>query len=138
MPGVVRLWGPVALWAAAIFTASTRSDTGIVGRIPDWLTHGIAYAILSLLLARALAGGFGAALSSRAAVLAISLATLYGISDEFHQSFVPNRDASPADVAKDLLGALAGVVARYSFRRGRSSDSAVPSPYVGRDRVGGR
>jgi VanZ family protein len=111
MPGLVRSWGPVALWAAAIFTSSTRSDTGTLGRIPDWLTHGIAYAILSLLLARALAGGFGAALPLRTAVLAVSLATLYGVSDEYHQSFVPRRDASTADVAKDLGGAILGAAA---------------------------
>jgi VanZ family protein len=30
---------------------------------------------------------------------------LYGISDEFHQSFIPGRNASPADRAADVLGA---------------------------------
>lgn len=111
MSGVVRLWGPALAWAGAIFVASTRSDTGMAGRIPDWLTHGIAYAILSLLLARALTGGFGARLSFRAAVITVLLSTLYGVSDEYHQSFVPNRDASAADVAKDLGGAILGAVA---------------------------
>lgn len=114
--GVVpRLWGPVILWAAAIFAASSRSDTGPVGRIPDWLTHGLAYAVLSLLVARALAGGFGAPLGWGAAVLAFGLATAYGASDELHQSFVPGRDASAADVLKDLAGAAAGAGA-YRLR----------------------
>lgn len=111
MPRLVRLWGPVALWAGAIFAASSRSDTGALGRAPDWLTHGLAYATLSLLLCRALCGGFGAPLSWRVAALSTALATLYGVSDEFHQSFVPGREPSGADVAKDLLGALFGVTA---------------------------
>jgi len=110
-----RLWGPVVLWAAAIFAASSRSDTGLAGRVPDWLTHGLAYALLSLLLGRALAGGFGAPLGSGAAVLAVALATAYGVSDELHQSFVPGRDASAADVLKDLAGAAAGAAA-YRLR----------------------
>jgi VanZ family protein len=151
-----RLWGPSVLWAAAIFAASSRSDTGAVGRIPDWLTHGLAYAILSVLLSRALAGGLGAPLNWRSAALAVGLATLYGVSDEYHQSFVPGRDPSAADVAKDLLGAAAGAAAfgygssrREHAERDRSRadgneardespHSAFPSPHVGSDRVGGR
>ena len=35
----------------------------------------------------------------------------YGISDEFHQSFVPNRDVSLGDIVADTIGALLGVVA---------------------------
>jgi len=116
----LRLWGPVVLWAAAIFAASSRSDTGIVGRVPDWLTHGIAYGLLAALLGRALAGGFGAPLVFSAAVLSVALATAYGVSDELHQSFVPGRDASAADVAKDFLGAVAGAVT-YRTRYGAPS-----------------
>ena len=36
--------------------------------------------------------------------LALFLSLLYAISDEFHQSFVPLRDASFADVATDFIG----------------------------------
>lgn len=108
------LWGPVGVWAAAIFAASSRSDPGALGRVPDWLTHGLAYATLSLLLCRALCGGFGAPVSWRTAALSIALATFYGVTDELHQSFVPGRDPSGADVAKDLLGAVAGVTVARS------------------------
>ncbi len=45
-----------------------------------------------------------------AAVLSIALCCLYGITDEFHQSFVPDRFVDPWDVAADTVRAAAGVV----------------------------
>ena len=41
-----------------------------------------------------------------AAVVAVLFCTLYGISDEYHQSFVPGRFVSAWDVAADGFGAL--------------------------------
>lgn len=37
------------------------------------------------------------------------LASLYGITDEIHQSFIPMRDASFWDFMTDSIGSLAGV-----------------------------
>lgn len=105
---VLSLYGPPVAWAAAIFGASSQSDLGPAARIPDWITHGSGYAILAFLTCRALAGGVGRSFSDGAFALAVLLVTAYGVSDEFHQSFVPLRDASPGDVVKDLGGALAG------------------------------
>lgn len=112
------LWGPVAVWLAVIFAASSRSNVGSFGRIPDWITHGIEYGILGLLLCRAFAGGFGAALPARTGLLVVALATTWGVSDEFHQSFVPGRESSAADVCKDLAGATAAVLAWRAFAAG--------------------
>jgi len=42
-------------------------------------------------------------------LLSMISASLYGISDEIHQSFVPSRDAELLDVVADILGAAAGV-----------------------------
>jgi VanZ family protein len=36
------------------------------------------------------------------------LTALYGLSDEWHQSFVPARYAEAGDVLADLLGGLLG------------------------------
>jgi VanZ family protein len=38
------------------------------------------------------------------------LATAYGVSDEYHQSFVPGRDASVRDVGSDFAGAALGAL----------------------------
>ena len=116
----LALWGPVALWAGLLFFLSSRSDLGAAGRIPDWLTHGTAYLALAMLLARAVAGGFGRPLTGRTGLAVVVAATLYGVSDEWHQAFVPGRDASAGDVAKDAGGALLGVLffGRLSSRSG--------------------
>ena len=70
--------------------------------------HFLAYAALGASLAVLLRRlGWG---PMRAFFAAIVLATLYGVTDEFHQSFVPNRMTDPKDVLVDLLGAMAGTL----------------------------
>ena len=53
---------------------------------------------------------------------AIAIASLYGVTDEFHQSFVPNRMCDPADWLTDTLGATLGSVsaALIAKRKGRA------------------
>ncbi len=41
-------------------------------------------------------------------ILVVTLSTLYGLSDEIHQSFVPGRDADLGDVMADGVGSLIG------------------------------
>jgi len=50
--------------------------------------------------------------------LVVILATLYGISDEVHQAFVPGRNASPWDVVADGLGGVMGALIYTRFVRG--------------------
>ncbi len=45
----------------------------------------------------------------------------YGLLDEFHQSFVPGRSSTLADVGLDAMGALVGVlVADIGVRLGKT------------------
>jgi VanZ family protein len=53
--------------------------------------------------------------ATRALLVAILLATLYGVTDEFHQSFVPNRTPDSKDLLVDFLGATAGALAAMRF-----------------------
>lgn len=100
---------PALLWAAAIFTLSSMSrppGPPLVHGL-DKLAHFTAYLVLSLLTARAL-GARGLRARS-AARLGLLLAALYGVSDEWHQHFVPGRSVDALDLLADVLGACAGV-----------------------------
>ena len=71
----------------------------------DKLLHGIAYGVLAAAVLYATPLELRKKSLSFTAVLAMSTCLLYGISDEFHQSFIPGRYASIWDVIADLLGA---------------------------------
>ena len=102
-------WAPALLYMAGIFLASSIPDIGALpGGVSDKSWHGLAYAGLAAVVGYALAGGRPPRLTARRAILAALIATLYGISDEIHQGFVPGRSADAADVLADALGALAG------------------------------
>lgn len=66
------------------------------------LLHMIKYAFLGLLLSIALG------LRTKSAFFAMILASVYGVTDEIHQFFVPGRVASIVDIAADSLGAMFG------------------------------
>jgi len=42
--------------------------------------------------------------------LSLFLALLYALSDEIHQSLVPGREGDLADVSRDALGIIAGLI----------------------------
>jgi VanZ family protein len=52
-------------------------------------------------------------------VLALAGCGLYALSDEFHQSFVPGRNAALMDVGIDLIGASIGLIISSISIRGR-------------------
>jgi VanZ family protein len=102
---------------AAIFVLSHQPTVRGADRVPDWLTHGTAYGTLAFFLARAIGHDAGrSAVSSAAVVLA---STLYGVTDEIHQSYVPGRHCDPWDVVKDLGGSVCGVLL-FRFRAARA------------------
>jgi VanZ family protein len=51
------------------------------------------------------------------AALALLGTALIASADEFHQSFLPNRTASPWDVMLDCCGAITMLIAAYIFQR---------------------
>jgi VanZ family protein len=105
------LWGPVVLMLAVIFAASSIPNlTSLPGNISDKSGHSIGYAMLGGMILRALAGGRLRGVTWMRGVAAIVLATLYGVTDEFHQWFVPGRSADRYDVLADCVGATMGAV----------------------------
>ena len=104
----VRVWGPAWATMALIFVLSSISGLGpIPGGVDDGVAHALQYAVLAALLLRGLAGARWRGVGVRAAALAVLLATLYGVTDEAHQRFVPGRTAEIADLIADAVGAAA-------------------------------
>ena len=92
-----------------IFAASSIQNLGkLPGGMSDKSGHSIGYALLAVLLLRALARGRLRDVTWRWVAVAIVWATLYGVSDEFHQLFVPGRSADRYDVLADCAGATLG------------------------------
>ena len=151
-------WILVALWALFIFFMSSNTgDTlddgdGIISLIFQWLkdlqaqvlppgvdvvnptAHFCEYLIFGALLANAWRTKVTLPWAVWAAVLC---ASLYGISDEIHQIFVPGRTADPIDwlvdtkiepskrQALDTCGAALGAFIAYAILRYRASRRAL-------------
>lgn len=137
----LRYWLPLIAWLTLIFVNSTdlmsaEHTSRIIEPLLRWLyptisprtmaevqfylrkaAHVSEYAILAALLYRALGNTIlrGRALLSAAIVLLVC--SLYAVTDEFHQSFVPSRTASARDVAIDSAGALIGLLIINKFQR---------------------
>lgn len=108
---IVSLWGPVALYMAAIFYASAQGDVTLPSALGDKPSHSMAYAVLGVLFVRALAGGLPARVTLSTALAAAALTTAYGASDELHQMLVPGRFADLNDLVADGIGGAFGAFA---------------------------
>ena len=100
---LLTLWSPFLAALAVVFWLSSLSVVPGAHYFWDKLLHMVGYAVLGVLALRAFHGGFEH-LRSKQTLYAALAVILWGISDEFHQSFVPGRDASSWDVVADALG----------------------------------
>lgn len=108
-----RIIEPLLRWVYPPISAEALETAHFYVRKAAHLTE---YAILAILLSRALVAG-KAPLDGKTAVLVLTGAALYAASDEFHQSFVPSRGASLHDVGIDATGATLGLIIFWWFRR---------------------
>ncbi|HUE88914.1 MAG TPA: VanZ family protein [Vicinamibacterales bacterium] len=107
---VLWLWTPVVVYMAGIFFASSVSDPPVPSGVSDVSLHEAAYFGLTLLLIRALARERWSGVTVVTLAAAWAIAVVYGVTDEWHQSFVPNRHAESRDIMSDAIGALAAAV----------------------------
>jgi VanZ family protein len=122
------IWGPAVAQMAAIFTASSFSRLpSLPGGLTNHTGHFIGYALLGALLVRALAQASWSGVTRRAMTLAWLGSVGYGITDEWHQSFVPTRTPALDDLAADALGAAAGIAIVLLWRRFASRAPQTPA-----------
>ncbi len=108
---VILYWLPLILYCLMIFIQSSKPSFKHLPDIQyfDKFLHFVAYALLGILFFRALRTLRLKESRQLLILFSILCATLYGISDEIHQYFVPFREASFWDVMANTLGGGFGV-----------------------------
>lgn len=103
LPNRFKLWLWPLVLATLIVVASSRSQVASPELVDfDKVAHFSLFGLLASLVVRT---GF----SPRRAWLAVVLVSLFGITDEWHQSFTPGRAVEFADWVADTLGAIVAV-----------------------------
>lgn len=103
-----------------IFYASSQTAPPYHLPLPyDKLMHLLEYAVLGLLLIRAIYKTFPQYNPAILSVIAIIIGALYGAGDEFHQSFVPGRNVDMLDWAADFLGTACGSLVIFRSAKGK-------------------
>jgi VanZ family protein len=98
------------VWAGLIFALSSIEGANYPEHpgFLNYIAHFGEYLIFAVLLTLAINAPKKALW--RVALIAVVVASLYAVSDEFHQYFVPGRLCDPIDWATDTAGALVGAV----------------------------
>ena len=117
MSKLLRYWLPLFVYCLIIFVLSSSSEPFPKSPISlnDKLLHIVGYSILGFLMIRSI---LSLNLKHSKGVLlfaAIVLSTLYGLSDEVHQSFIPGRNADLGDVMADGFGSLIGAFCYFKM-----------------------
>jgi VanZ family protein len=99
------LW-PLVLMALIFFASSSSKIAAPNVSGIDKFGHFMVYGWLGVLWARV---PWVTRLKPLGAWTAVAIASLYGITDEFHQSFTPGRGVEFADWMADTAGALVAV-----------------------------
>ncbi|MCI0452252.1 MAG: VanZ family protein [Candidatus Latescibacteria bacterium] len=120
-PGVDRRWLAAAFaYAALVFVVSSRPYLRPVGpefEMKDNLAHGLEYAVLAVLLFRAV-GPLAWPDTATTFLLVVAVAASVGAADEVFQGTVPGRRRDVVDWASDTTGAaLATAVCVWRARR---------------------
>ena len=114
----IWIWGPaIAQMAAIFFLSGMATLPSLPGGLTSYTGHLIGYAILGALALRALARATWSGVTARAASLAWLWSAAYGATDEFHQRFVPGRNATVEDWIADAVGAAVAIGAIVIWRR---------------------
>ena len=109
-------YGCLVLYCALIFWLSSQETlpTPHLFNYEDKLHHFLAYAVMAYLSWQSFRHFLSSAIILSLSVIVFS--SLYGMSDEWHQSFVIGRDSSIGDWLADTLGAVLATAILYVRR----------------------
>ncbi len=106
-PSLVRMTPMITVMGIIFFLSHTPGEDLQFVSFPglDKVAHLIMYGALATTVICAFAENLRADKPLVVAILTVSICTLYGITDEWHQSFIPGRSVSTYDIAADAIGA---------------------------------
>ena len=112
-------WFPILIYCLLIFIQSSYPSIKSVPELPyiDKVLHFFAYALLGALFLRAFKTTRIKNKLKLVLILSVLFSSLYGVSDEIHQYFIPYRNADLMDVLADLLGSIMGVYIYQAIAR---------------------
>ncbi len=118
----LKYWFPVLLYCCIIFGASSIPNVRFPDSVPtsDKFLHMFEYSILAVLFARAVRHSSKTQWALLIWANAVFFVAFYGITDEFHQSFVHGRASDLVDLLADISGGSIGA-ALYLLWKQRSS-----------------
>lgn len=117
MAGFFLYYLPPILYSVIVFLLSSLSKPSIPYNIESNFLHYPEYAIFSFLVLRALHFGRKEFVSLKNITYAILITAIFGIFDELHQAFVPERVPELNDLLRDLIGSVIGIILFVLFNR---------------------
>jgi len=122
---LIKFWFPLVLYSVIIFCVSSLPNlrppnTDILG--VDKILHIGEYIPFGFLTARVLYSLNEPRPTRNILWLAACAACLYGITDEYHQSFVEGRSSDMFDVAADTIGGVLGAALYRKMKLRNSPD----------------
>lgn len=105
----IHYYLPAIVYGAGIFVLSSipaLAPPQVGFELSDKFYHFLEFLGFGFLLVRAFANSGSSLLTSRATLSAGAVGTLYALSDEFHQHFVPNRKMEFWDFVADTVGII--------------------------------
>jgi VanZ family protein len=115
-------------WAGALYYLSAQPgiDKPDLFIHQDKILHFVAFGLLGFLTMGTIRAR-GQIYRNWQVWLVVLLVGLYGIVDEFHQYFVPGRDASIYDIAADMAGGIMGAWVMYFLVKTLSRLRSAPT-----------
>lgn len=109
---IIKLWLPVIVCMGIIFSASSIPGRKIPPLFPfqGSIFHLVVYAMLAYFFSRALKNTYTNILPAKIIFCAIVFGVIYGITDEWHQAFVPARSVSGLDLFIDGISSFVGTM----------------------------
>jgi len=109
----IKYFAPATLYILLILGLSSLNQNTVsrfTWELQDFILHAIEYNLFGVTLIWATLRDKPWHELKASYRLAVSLGSLFGILDEFYQSFIPSRYSSVEDVAADVFGVILSIV----------------------------